>query len=202
MAFEFSDNEKLKKQLSFLTEIDKMKTVFRRTVIMDGSKRRENDAEHSWHIAMFALILSEYSRDEVDVSRVIKICLAHDLIEIYAGDTFAYDSKGHEDKAEREAAAADRLFGMLDGEQGREIRALWDEFEAKETPEARFANVCDRFQPLIHNYYTDGHTWQEGGVTAAQVLSRMDIIRTDAPELWPLVTGIIESSVAKGILKA
>ncbi len=201
MDFEFLDNDRLRKQLLFLVEIDKMKTVLRRTVITDGSNRRENDAEHSWHFAMYALILSEYCKEDIDVNKVIKIALVHDLVEVYAGDTFAYDEKGYETKANREKEAADRLFGMLEGEQGEEIRALWEEFEAKQTPEAKFANVCDRVQPLIHNYFTDGHTWKEGNVVSSQVLKRNEIVKEESPELWQLVCGIVDSSVKRGILK-
>lgn len=200
-TFDFLENEKLRRQLDFLTEIDKMKTVFRRTVILDGSERRENDAEHSWHFALYAMLLSEYCPDKVDVNKCIKIALVHDLVEIYAGDTFAYDEKGKLDKEKREKEAADKLFGMLEGEQGKEIRALWEEFEAKETPEAKYANVCDRLGPLIHNYLTDGFTWKEGNVDSTQVRERMDIIRTTTPELWKVAEGIIENSVKQGILR-
>ncbi len=199
-TFDFLENKKLKSQLDFLVEIDKMKNIFRRTVIMDKS-RRENDAEHSWHFAMLAMILEEYSSQKVDVTKAIKIALVHDLVEVYAGDTFAYDEKAKQDKRQRELEAADKIFGMLPPEQGAYIRALWDEFEAKETPEAKYANVCDRLQPLMHNYLTDGHTWKEGDVHAPQVLGRMDIIRETAPELWKAVEGMVKISVEQGILK-
>lgn len=125
----------------------------------------------------------------------------HDLVEVYAGDTFAYDAKGYEDKDEREKMAADKLFGMLDNEQAAFFRALWDEFEEKETPESRYANAVDRLQPLLLNYLTDGHTWKLGDVHAPQILKRMDIIRTATPGLWHIVEGIIETSIQKGILK-
>lgn len=198
--FEFIKNEKLKRQMKFAVTIDRMKNVLRRSLIADGS-RRENDAEHSWHLAMLAMLLEEYSAEKVDIERVLKITLVHDLVEVYAGDTFAYDEKGYEDKLDREIAAAEKLFGMLDPDRGGEFRALWDEFEAKETAESRYANAVDRLQPLLQNYMTDGHTWKEGNVHAPQVYNRMDIIRTTAPELWQVVTGIIESSIEKGILK-
>ncbi len=132
---------------------------------------------------------------------MIKIALCHDLVEIYAGDTFAYDSEAHKDKQDREKEAADKLFSLLPEDEGREIMDLWIEFENKETPESRFANVCDRFQPLIHNYLTNGHTWKEGGVRSEQVLERMSIIKDTAPELWKAVTGIVRESVKSGILK-
>ncbi len=198
--FDFLDNDRLKKQIEFLVEIDKMKNVFRRTVLIDGS-RRENDAEHSWHFAMLALILNEYCSEVIDVSRVIKIAICHDLVEIYAGDTFAYDSEGHKDKEKREKESAEKLFSILPDDEGKEIKELWLEFENKETPESRFANVCDRFQPLVHNYLTNGHTWKEGDVHAPQVLERMSVIKDAAPEIWKAVTGIVEESAKQGILK-
>lgn len=196
--FSFIKNEKIQKQIKFAITIDEMKNIFRRNLIADGS-RRENDAEHSWHLAMLAMLFEEYSAEKVNVERVLKIALVHDLIEVYAGDTFAYDAKGNEDKHAREVQAADKLFGMLDPVQGAEIRALWDEFEAMETAESRYANAIDRIQPLILNYLTDGHTWKMG-VTSAQIYKRMDIIRTATPELWHIVEGIINTSIEAGIL--
>ncbi len=196
----FIKNEKLLNQIKFVVTVDEMKNILRRNLVVDGS-RRENDAEHSWHLAIMAIILEEYSAEKVNVEHVIKIALVHDLVEVYAGDTFAYDKKGNEDKEEREIAAANKLFGILDPEQGAEIRALWDEFEAKSTPEAKYANAVDRLQPLILNYLTNGHTWKLGDVHAPQIYKRMDIIRTAAPELWAIVEGIISASVEKGILK-
>ena len=198
-TFDFLDNQKLIKQLDFIVEIDKMKSIFRRTVLIDKS-RRENDAEHSWHFAVMAMLLEEYSAEKVDINKVIKIALIHDLVEIYAGDTFAYDNIGKQNKEKRELEAADRLFGLLDKEQAGYIRSLWNEFEDKSTPESRYANVCDRLQPLIHNYLTDGHTWKEGNVRSFQVIERMKIIEDTAPELWKVVTGIIKKSVEQGIL--
>lgn len=198
--FDFIKSEKIKNQIAFIIEIDEMKRILRMNLHADGS-RRENDAEHSWHLAVMAMLLEEYCADKVDIGRVIKIALVHDLVEVYAGDTFAYDSKGYEDKEEREKQSADKLFGMLEPEQGAYFRALWDEFEAKETPEARYANAVDRLQPLLLNYLTDGHTWKLGDVHAPQILKRMDIIRTATPELWHIVEGIISTSIEKGILK-
>ncbi len=198
--FKFIKDEKLKNQIKFVMVIDEMKNIFRRNLIIDGS-RRENDAEHSWHLAMLAMILEEYSAEKIDLERVLKIALVHDLIEVYAGDTFAYDEKGYEDKEEREKQAADKLFGMLDSTQGAEIRALWDEFEAMETAESRYANAIDRIQPLILNYMTNGHTWKLGDVHSTQIYKRMDIIRTATPELWHIVEGIINTSIEIGILK-
>lgn len=198
--FSFINSEKLKKQIEFIITIDEMKNVLRRNLVVDGS-RRENDAEHSWHLAVMAMILEEYSADKVDISKVLKIALVHDLVEVYAGDTFAYDVKGNEDKLDREIMAAEKLFGMLKDGQGDEIRALWDEFEAKETPESKYANAIDRLQPLVLNYLTNGHTWKLGDVHAPQIYKRMDIIRTATPELWHIVEGIISTSIESGLLK-
>ena len=200
VSFDFIENKKLQKQIEFAIEIDKMKQVLRRNLIADGSKR-EDDAAHSWHLAVMAMLLEEYSAEKIDVNRVIKIALVHDLVEVYAGDTFAYDSKGYEDKEEREREAAAKLFGMLESEQGSQIRALWDEFEEGKTAESKYANAIDRIQPLLLNYLTDGHTWKMGGVSSAQVYKRMDIIRTATPELWNIVEGVIKNSIEKGILK-
>lgn len=198
--FGFINNEKIKSQIKFLLIIDEMKNVLRRNLVVDGS-RRENDAEHSWHLAMLAMILEEYSAEKVDIERVLKITLVHDLVEVYAGDTFAYDAKGNEDKLDREIDAANRLFGMLDPVQGAEIRALWDEFEEMKTAESHYANAIDRIQPLILNYMTNGHTWKMGDVHSTQIYKRMDIIRTATPELWHIVEGIINTSIEIGILK-
>ncbi len=198
--FNFINNDKLKKQIEFAVTVDKMKNILRRNIVIN-EPRCENDAEHSWHLALMAMLLEEYSAEKVDIERVLKIALVHDLVEVYAGDTFAYDEKGYEDKEERERAAADKLFGSLEGEQSAEIRALWDEFEAVETPESKYANAIDRIQPLILNYLTNGHTWKLGNVHVPQIYKRMDIIRTAAPELWQVVEGVIADSVEKGILK-
>ncbi len=198
--FDFINSEKIKKQIEFIITIDEMKNVLRRNLVSDAS-RRENDAEHSWHLAVMAMILEEYSADKVDISKVLKIALVHDLVEVYAGDTFAYDVKGNEDKLDREIMAAEKLFGMLKDGQGDEIRALWDEFEAKETAESKYANAIDRLQPLLLNYLTNGHTWKLGDVHAPQILQRMDIIRTATPELWHIVEGIISTSIESGLLK-
>ena len=198
--FDFIKNDKLRKQIEFAVTVDKMKEVLRRNLVVSG-ERRENDAEHSWHLALMAMLLEEYSAEKVNIERVLKIALVHDLVEVYAGDTFAYDEKGYEDKEERERAAADKLFGSLESEQSAEFRALWDEFEAAETPESKYANAIDRIQPLILNYLMNGHTWKLGNVHAPQIYKRMDIIRTAAPELWQIVEGVIADSIEKGILK-
>ncbi len=198
--FDFIKDERLKNQIKFVLVIDEMKNIFRRNITIN-SKRSENDAEHSWHLAMLALIFEEYSEKKVDIERVLKIALCHDLIEVYAGDTFAYDVAANEGKYEREVKEAEELFGILDEEQGKELRALWDEFEEMETPESRYANAMDRLQPLFLNYMTDGHTWKMGDVTSAQIYKRMDIIRVATPELWKIVEGIINISIENGLLK-
>ncbi|MEG0913828.1 MAG: HD domain-containing protein [Oscillospiraceae bacterium] len=195
-------DDRFEKQLRFIVEIDKMKNIFRKTLIIDGT-RRENDAEHSWHIAVMAILLSEYCKDKsVDVMRAVKMALVHDLIEIYAGDTFAYDEAGNSTKEDRERDAADRLYALLPQEQGAELRALWEEFDAEITPDARYAAAMDHLQPFIHNYMTDGHTWREGKVTAAQVCKRMEIVRTETPELWGFVERVIEEYTKKGCIIA
>lgn len=194
------EESRLEKQLRFLVEIDKLKKVLRQTVLIDKS-RRENDAEHSWHMALMAVILQEYAGSpEVNITRVLEMALVHDLIEIYAGDTFAYDDQGNSDKEEREKAAADKLFALLPEDQGRELRALWEEFDGMETPDAKYAASIDRLQPLLHNYYTEGHTWKIGAVTSDKVYKRMAPIKEGLPEVWPLVEHIVEDSIKRGYL--
>jgi putative hydrolase of HD superfamily len=161
-------NQRLAQQIDFIIEIDRLKQVMRRTLITGGS-RRENSAEHSWHLAMMALVLSEHADVPVNVGHVIRMVLIHDIVEIDAGDTFFYDGAGMLDKAEREQRAADRLFGLLPADQAAEMRALWDEFEAHESAEARFALALDRLMPLLHNYLSDGYTWHENGIRPEQV---------------------------------
>ena len=190
----------MEKQLTFLVELDKMKNVMRQTLLADSS-RRESDAEHSWHLAMYAMLLSEHADEKIDVDRVIRMTLVHDLIEIYAGDTFCYDAKANEDKADREKAAADKLYSLLPKDQADEYRALWEEFDRMDTPDSRFAAALDRIQPIINNYLTNGHTWKLGNVTSAQVYKRMDPIRTGFPKLWSVAESIVKASVEKGILK-
>ncbi|PSN20612.1 phosphohydrolase [filamentous cyanobacterium CCP5] len=193
------DLPRLQQQLTFVLEIDRLKTVLRQTLLTDGS-RRENSAEHSWHLAMMAIALAEYAPPGTDLVRAIKQLLIHDLVEIDAGDTFCYDAAGNTDKAAREMQAADRLFGLLPPEQGQELRSLWDEFEARRTPTAQFAAALDRIQPLLHNQQTAGGTWKQHGITRAQVLQRMQPVATGAPQLWPMVLRVIEESVKAGYL--
>lgn len=195
------DVNRLEQQMRFLVEVDKMKSVYRRTILIDKT-RRESDAEHSWHFALMAMLLAEYADPEkVDCARVIRMALVHDLIEIYAGDTFAYDVQGNQDKRQRETEAADKLFALLPEDQAAEIRALWEEFDAMETPDAQYAAAIDRLQPFLNNYLTQGHTWGLGGVKSAQVYERMDPIRVVLPEVWPFVDKMIQESIEKGYLE-
>ena len=195
-----SKNIRLDQQLKFTAEIDKMTGILRRTMLVDGS-RRENDAEHSWHIAVMALLFAEYTTQPVDISRAIKMCVVHDLIEIYAGDTFAYDTKGNLDKAQREEAAADKLFAMLPQEQGQEIRSLWEEFDAMQTPDAKYAACMDRLQPFLHNTLTGGHTWVQNGTCRPMVEKRMSIIKEFMPQIYPWVEKNLDNAIEKGWLK-
>jgi putative hydrolase of HD superfamily len=192
-----TDAANLSSQLAFILEIDKLKSIFRQTLLIDQS-RRENSAEHSWHLAIMAMLLTEYAAEPVDVARVMKMVLVHDLVEIDAGDTFAYDVAGNQDKEERERLAADRIFGMLPAAQADGVRALWDEFEAAATPESRYANALDRLQPLLHNASTEGGTWRIHNVRRDQVYKRMDPVRTGLPEIWPTVVKIVEDACERG----
>jgi len=193
--------ERLKGQLRFLIEADKMKSVFRQTILADRS-REENDAEHSWHFALMAMTLFEYAgMDGVDINRVIKMAILHDMVEIYAGDTFAYDTRGYETKERREREAADKLFCLLPEEQGAEYRALWEEFDAEETPDALYASAVDRLQPFLNNFLTDGHTWVKHGVSADMVYKRMAPVKTALPQLWEFIDYVVRDSRGKGFLK-
>ena len=161
--------DKLKKQMDFLMEIDKLKNIFRQS-LLSVDNRRENDAEHSWHLCMYAVVLEEYAPEGTDLLRAIKMMLVHDLVEIYAGDTYLYDVKGNETKAQRESEAAEKLYAILDKEQCEELKGYWLEFERNDTPEAKFANSLDRLQPIMLNYITRGEKWHVNNVTKAQVI--------------------------------
>ena len=195
-----SGKSRLDQQLKFSAEIDKMTGILRRTLLVDHS-RRENDAEHSWHIAVMAMLFEEYAKEPVNVSRVAEMCVVHDLVEIYAGDTFAYDVSGNRDKAEREATAADKLFSQLPEEQGRRIRELWEEFDAMETADAKYAACMDRLQPFLHNTLTQGHTWVEGGTARAAVEKRMSLIKEFMPEVYGWISDNLDRAVENGWLK-
>ena len=192
--------DRFKQQIEFILEVDKLKHVLRQTILMDKS-RRENSAEHSWHIALTVMVLSEYARDAgIDFFRVMKILLVHDLIEIDAGDTYCYDDQGRKDQGQREKLAADRIFNILPPDQAGTFRNLWDEFEERKTPESRFANALDRVQPLLHNYFTRGQTWQDNDIKSDQVKSRMQPVDDGAPALWNYVSSLISDAVKKGFL--
>lgn len=191
--------QRLDQQLGFIIEIDKLKQVLRQTTIM-GGERRENSAEHSWHLGVMALTLAEYAGGAIDILHVVRMLLVHDLVEIDAGDTFCYDAQANLSKAAREQAAAARIFGLLPAGQGEELYALWEEFEAGVTAEARFANALDRLQPLLHNYHNQGGTWRAHGITRDAVLRRMAPIQEGAPTLWAYVLTIVEASCAAGYI--
>lgn len=194
-------SDRLRKQMEFIIEVDKVKNIFRQTKIHDGT-RRENDAEHSWHLALMAFLLSEHAIEKsFDLLKVMKMCIIHDLVEIDAGDTFCYDAKGNLDKLEREEAAAKRLFGILPSDQAHEFHSLWQEFDAMETLEARYAAALDRIQPVLLNYVNQGGTWREHGITKAQVIARNGHIQKGAPEIWEFVSQIIDDAEAKGYFK-
>ncbi len=189
--------ERLDAQLKFTAEIDKMTGVLRRTLLIDRS-RRENDAEHSWHIAVMAMLFEEYAAEPVDTDRAVRMCLVHDLVEVYAGDTFAFDQAGHADKAERERAAADRLFSILPEDQARKIRTLWEEFDAMETADARYAACLDRLQPLVHNMLTGGHTWVEGKVDRSMIERRNEVLKAFMPRVYEWFTVCMDRAQQEG----
>jgi putative hydrolase of HD superfamily len=191
------DESPLERRLRFALEADRLKGVLRRTRLVDGS-RRENSAEHSWHAALLAVLLADTAPEGVDPARVVRMLLVHDLVEVDAGDAFAYDADANLGREAREQAAARRLFGILPAEQARELAALWEEFEAGETADARFAAALDRFQPLLLNLHGGGGSWREHAVTRAQVMRRMDPIREGAPALWPVVLDVVERSCQIG----
>lgn len=192
--------ERLKKQMDFLLEVDKLKFINRQTYLSDGT-RRENDAEHSWHLALMAVLLSEHADEEVDLLKVITMVLIHDLVEIDAGDTYAYDEAGKQTQRIREEKAADRIFAMLPKDQGKKFRALWEEFDAYETPEAKFAHVCDNVQPLMLNHATGGKSWRERGIRRSQVEKRNSRVGESSRTMKAYVEGILDKNVEKGNLK-
>jgi putative hydrolase of HD superfamily len=192
-----SARERFARQLEFVVAIDKLKNVLRVSRLTDGS-RAENSAEHSWHIALMAMVLHEHAAAELDVLHVIRLLLVHDIVEIDAGDTYCYDESGYADKAARERAAAIRLFGMLPDDQSSELLALWEEFEAMRTPAALFANALDRLQPFILGRHRDDGDWRFRARTREQILERMAPVRTAAPALWSYVTAVVDDAFASG----
>lgn len=193
-------NERLRKQAEFLLEIDKMKRIYRQTHILGGD-RAENDAEHSWHLALMAFLLDEYANQEVDTARVMKMVLVHDLVEIYAGDTYAYDEGGNASKREREVKAAEKLFALLPEDQGAFLRGLWDEFEAYGTPEALYAHTLDNFQPLMLNAANGGADWKSHGVHKSQIYKRNEKTGEGAREIWSYMEDLISQNIEKGNIK-
>jgi putative hydrolase of HD superfamily len=195
------NSERFKRQIEFILEADKLKKVSRRTTLLDVS-RQENSAEHSWHIALILLVLFEYAdENNLDLLQIIRLLLAHDLVEIDADDTYCYDEIGGRTQKMRETRAADRIFNILPADQAAAFRALWDEFEDRNTPESKFANALDRLQPFLHNYYTRGHTWQRHGIRKSQVIARMQSVDDGSHRLWDYVSGLIDDAVDQGFLK-
>lgn len=191
---------RLDEQIEFLVEADKLKDVVRQTLCIH-SRRSENDAEHSWHLCLLAIVLAEHANEpNLDLARVLKMLIIHDLVEIDAGDTFAYDQAGMASQHEREARAADRIFGLLPEPQGPAFRALWDEFEERKTPESRFAAAVDRFQPMLQNCRTQGHAWAKHGITRDRVVRRNAHIAEGCAPLWDYAERMLDRAVAAGHL--
>ncbi len=189
--------ERLKKQLDFALEIDKEKNIFRQTHL-SGHGRNENDAEHAWHMAIMAYLLREYANEEVDIGRVMLMCLIHDIVEIDAGDTYAYDAEGQKTRKAREDAAKERIFSLLPDDQKQELTALFDEFEDAVTPEARYAHAMDNLQPLMLNHSNGGADWRAHGVKADQVYGRQTGTRYGSEKLFQVIDGIIRENIRKG----
>ena len=192
--------DKLKQQISFIVEVDKLKTIYRQSLITDKS-RFENDAEHSWHLALMAFLLAEYTREKVDLLKVIKMVLMHDIVEIDAGDTYCYDEQAKLDKREREEKCANRIFSLLPEEQAKEMYELWEEFECMETTEEKYAAALDRIQPVLLNYTSEGLSWKRHSISKEQVLERNSRIQNSSDELWEYVKSLIDDAVKKGYLK-
>ena len=193
-------SDRLARQIRFIEEVDGLKEILRQTVCI-RSRRRENDAEHSWHLCLLAIVLAEHAdAPKLDLLRVIKMLVVHDLVEIDAGDTFAYDAAGMKDQHAREVVAAERIFGLLPAEQAVEFRGYWDEFEEKRTPEARFAHALDRFQPMLLNCNTEGASWKSHGITQDRVLERNSGILGGSRALWEYAVKMVQKAVDAGHL--
>jgi putative hydrolase of HD superfamily len=195
-----ASSDRLTRQLAFLVEADKLKSILRRTPLVDAS-RLENSAEHSWHLALTAVLMREHVPFAFDLTRVLEMLTVHDLVEIDAGDTFAYDAEGQITKAAREQAAADRIFGLLPADQTTHLRTLWEEFEAQASPEARVAHAMDRLQPFLQNSHSNGGSWRTHQLTRAQVLKRMAPIESTLPDVWPLVLRVVDTFCASGLIR-
>ncbi|WP_281633528.1 HD domain-containing protein [Flavobacterium luteolum] len=187
-------------QIAFIKEIDKVKYIQRKTKLFN-SDRCENDAEHSWHLALMAIVLAEHSNEPIDVLKVVKMVLIHDIVEIDAGDVFIYDTVKSHDKTDEERLAANRIFGLLPEKQAKELIAIWEEFEAGETNEAKFARSMDRLEPLLQNTSNNGGTWKEFGVKYDKVYEKKSVIKNGSESLWNYAEGLINESVQKGILE-
>ena len=192
-------DDRLAQQLRFLLELDQLKSVFRQSRLIN-TDRMENSAEHSWHLALLAVVLAEYAAEDVDLVRVVKMALIHDIVEIDAGDTNIYDEQARIEQARIEQKAAERIFGLLPKQQAAELRDLWEEFEAKQTPEARFAGALDRLQPLLLNYHTQGQMWRHHGISSEQVVKINRVIAAGAPDLWTYAKQLIRDAVQRGYL--
>lgn len=191
---------RLEQQIQFLVEIDKVKNIFRQTYLANGN-RKENDAEHSWQIALMAFLLKEHVEEPVDVMKVIIMVLIHDLVEIDAGDTYAYDASGADDKREREEKAADRIFGLLPKDQGIYFRELWEEFEAYETANAKYARLLDNFQPVLLNDASGGKSWAEHGVKKSQIYKRNEKVEATSKSVWDMMRKIVQKNITLGNIK-
>ena len=192
--------ERLKKQMEFIIEVDKLKDIIRQTNLTNG-ERKENDAEHSWHLALMAVFLSEYAKEPVGVLQVIKMVLIHDLVEIDAGDTYLYDEAGNGTKAAREQKAAERIFNILPGDQAEELFQLWQEFEDRKTPESKFANTLDRIQPVLLNDATEGRAWREHDVCIDQIMSKNEYTSQGSDVLWAYIQEVFEKNIENGNIK-
>lgn len=195
-----NEQDRLNKQMRFIEEIDKEKLIGRQTYLSDAS-RKENDAEHAWHMAIMAYLLREYSNEPVDITRVMLMCLIHDVVEIDAGDTYAYDAEGLKTQKAREEAAKERIYSLLPEDQKKELAAIFDEFEESKTPESKFAHAMDNLQPLMLNNSNDGGDWREHGVSAKQVYGRQDRTKEGSEKLYEITEQIIKKHVEKGNLK-
>lgn len=193
--------EKLEQQIRFLLELDKQKEIGRQTYLASGS-RKEGDAEHAWHLAIMAFLLADYANEKIDILKTMKMVLLHDVIEIDAGDTYAYDTEGQKTKRLREEKAADRIYGMLPEEQKAEYRALWEEFEAGETPEAKFANTLDNIQPVLLNHASGGRSWREHDVKKSQIMGRNKKTHEGSEVLWEYIRNIIDKNIEQGNISA
>lgn len=193
------ERERFQKQLDFILEVDKEKNILRQTHLT-GHGRREDDADHAWHLAIMTWLLSEYANQKIDVAKTMLMVLIHDIVEIDAGDTYAYDKEAKKTERARESAAADRIFGLLPEDQGKKLRALWEEFNAYETPEARFAHTMDNFQPMLLNNANGGGDWKEHGIVRSQVEQRNAKTGTGSEEIWAYMQTILDENIRKGSL--